>query len=93
MNFDSGTGSTFRAPRLSHSVWCTSAALHHDHGAVTMNIPVEQVKNLKKEQDDGKRSSLLFSTNFSLRTLAHLFESVRLPLAIVAEEMFAQLVG
>ena len=44
-------------------MWCTSPALHHDHvlfvhrkdGAVTMNIPVEQVKNLKKEQDGGKK--------------------------------------
>ena len=25
------------------------------NGAVTMNIPVEQVKNLKKEQDGGKK--------------------------------------
>ena len=48
-------------------------------------------KKLKKEQDGGKRSSLLFSTNFSSRILAHLLESVCLPL--VAEETFAQLVG
>ena len=47
---ESGIGSTFRAPRPSHWVWCASPALHHDHvlcvhrknGAATMNIPVEQ---------------------------------------------------
>ena len=32
----------------------------------------------------------MFSTNFSWRILAHLLESVCLPLAIVAEETFAQ---
>ena len=48
-------------------------------------------KNLKKEQDGGKRPSLLFSTSFSSRILAHLSQSVCLPL--VSEETYAQLVG
>ena len=76
-----GSGARARSAPRGRVTECGAPdrALHHDHvlcvhrknGAVMMNIPVEQVKNLKKEQDGGKRSSLLFSTNFSSRILAH----------------------